>query len=143
MAHGEKTTKASKKRLLILAALLVSIGLACLLVWPRSEAPNQIRHDTFDKIEKGMTRAAVVQLLGVAPGDYVTKQLSFVRPIGKQLMAEAFLPKRADETEEVWMGNGGKITVWFGGDGTVTRRAYMPAAFPASLWDRVRDWTGL
>jgi hypothetical protein len=130
-----------RKRLL-LTALLLCVGLLCLIVWQRQEIPNRISHGTFEQIEKGMTRDRVVELLGVSPGDYVTKDLHFVMPVNKDLVEDARLAGHDDEIEEVWAGNGGKVTVWFRGDGTVSRRTYMPAAFPPSLVDRIRAWAG-
>ena len=116
-----------RTRLLLVAGLLVCVGLLCLFVWFRhAEVPNQINHRTFEKIEKGMTREAVVELLGVPPGDYVTQDLEFVRPVGERLIEDAFLPARDGETEEGWAGNGGKVTVWFGPGGTVGRRSGPP-----------------
>src|SRR5262245_26117509 len=80
---GASTAVSKKrKRLLLVAGLFVGLAIVgTVALYPWSEVPNHINQDAYEKIAKGMTREDVVKLLGVSPGNYVTKNLRFVPPV--------------------------------------------------------------
>jgi hypothetical protein len=133
-----------RRRLLLIVGVVVALGVLALLLWPRRVVPeNRISQDGFERLEKGMTRQAVEEVLGVPPGDYVTEPVHFVRPVGQVLIADLRRPPDGPETEVIWQGNGGRIVVWFDERETVARKIYLPAAWDPPLRDRLRHWLGL
>ena len=136
-----------KKRRWLLGISVVGLAFlvaSSLWVYFRSNH-GPIRYENFEKIQEGMTRDEVEELLGCAPGDYTTgpvdfsngRQRGFVLGVdmsfGTILVYEIDL--RRLPVRAVWEGDRGTITVTFDSDGKVQDQAYTKGRpLPPRWW---------
>jgi hypothetical protein len=116
-----------------LAAVLVGLAIGVWLLWPT--ASDHINHNSYQKIQEGMSLAQVEHLLGGPPGHYNT------RPIGP-LITEVTMPVGA--TLQEWVGNDWRISVCLSADASVLFAEIDPVPIRAeSVVDRLRRWLRL
>jgi hypothetical protein len=120
----------------------IALLIAIVWVWPPAKIPERINHASFEQLKKGMSRAAVLELLRVPPGKHVTESVRYVQPVNKQLVEELTWAPEVAEHEAVWEANMGRIVVMFDERDNITRKAFFPAAWDESFFTMVRRWAG-
>jgi hypothetical protein len=98
--------------------LLILGGLFVFQPWSR----GPLRYDNFERIQKGMTKAKVLELLGCAPGDYSTGpvhlKLRFADGSVHYIRASFdVFEYEQDETAQVPALTPARTSLWFGDRG--------------------------
>ena len=96
---------------LVLGSIL---GVFFFIMWPQDRGAK-ITEENADKIQPGMTRDKVIAILGIEPGNYLTKPETGFR-LGFQLGGLNYDWKNAHRSRlvtEEWVGNQGRICVNF------------------------------
>jgi hypothetical protein len=84
-----------RKLLVVMAVTLAGVAIAVLVAWLR---PDRVRRENYTRVEKGMTRAQVLTVLGT-PGDYRT---------GPGETVGLTSARTRSETSPVWLADGGE-----------------------------------
>jgi hypothetical protein len=116
------------KRVLLLVAIVICFSIA-LIVYSRPE--RRINEANLVKVEEGMTREQVIQILGT-PGDYSIPRECVIR-----------IPRLSGK-QEGWVTDDIGIYVSFDDNGRVLDKASVHfIGPPLSFFDRIRRWLGL
>jgi hypothetical protein len=131
-----------KPLLAVVAVLLVLVGILLTLLLPR---PSKVTRANFERIEVGMSKPEVEEILGGPPGDYRDRPTYTHARVDFLLgLVGAFAPGRE---ERGWHGNQGVIEVTFDGPGVVAEKQFTeetPAGWAETLrWRLNRRWERL
>src|SRR5215471_8048203 len=87
---------------------------------------HRINRESFEKIQVGMTQSDVESLLGVPPGDYSTREYTFLEP-----------PWPLSKIWEFqWIGNDGRIRVKLDEKRNVATYHWCPHLIKETLLDK-------
>jgi hypothetical protein len=113
--------------------LVLSVWLAAWLLQPRAA---HIDEAACDRIEVGMTRRQVEDILGGPPGFYAA---------GKLASFSDSPPAPGEPAPEDWWGEGGRVSVTFDAEGHVTHKRFRNVYpfGPEPLWRRLLRRLGL
>jgi hypothetical protein len=102
----------------VIASLLALIVCVIWLVQRSERGP--IQYDNYDRIQPGMTKAEVIQLLGCLPGDHSTRKIHLKAKLldGSEAYSLASFehfeePINEREMTCIWLGDRGAIAVTF------------------------------
>jgi hypothetical protein len=110
-----------RKLIVTVVGLAVLVAVVALVLWPRSDPASLVTMANFDRIDFGMSRAEVEEILG-PPGDYSTYDLNFIYP-GKRPHVEIRGTDPRGYFAE-WLSDGARIFICFDRSGRVwTRQA--------------------
>jgi hypothetical protein len=122
-----------KKRLLILAMVVVALVTAVYFVWPHlSGSAHRINPYTAVKVRVCMTQAQVEAIFGAPPGDYSSE------PKAGPLHAPP--DRRPDLRREDWTADEGGAVVYFGQDGKVADATLWLVPHKMSKFETIRKW---
>jgi hypothetical protein len=118
----------------------VALGVAAACWLWHSYQPGRVTYDSYLAVQIGMTRAEVEQVLGPPADD--AEAAWAVRRKSWDFQEQRFEPgtprRKAppwpDCTRDVWVGDAGKISVWYNADGKVFL-ASICTANPDKTWE--------
>jgi hypothetical protein len=125
-----------RRRMLWSVALFGSLTAGAIVLLLVADGPR-IDRERFDCIQRGMTRAEVIALLGAPPGDY-----TFRKDPGafysNNIVTGAVIS--LGWTRDEWIGDGGRIKVTLDREGKVILASfYETGACPdRTAWERVQ-----
>jgi hypothetical protein len=95
---------------------------------------GRINKEHYSKIQHGMQRAEVVQLLGREPGDYTSGR--------RRLLFGELRRQSVPGTPQDWITDEVKVTVWFNDEGKVTESILLYNwDYQPSRWEiLIRSW---
>jgi hypothetical protein len=139
-----------RKRILLTVGLLVvaavAVGSALSIALPRP----RINLGSYQRINAGMDRSAVEDIIGCPPGDYSAAPGRTVAGAGER-QTEMYMDLilrdiAADDPwrpEVAWWSDAGGLLIWFNSRGQVVGKQLYPTRPTGTLIDRVRRWLGL
>ncbi|MCI0378840.1 MAG: hypothetical protein L0215_14630 [Gemmataceae bacterium] len=123
-----------KRRLLRLAATSVLLlGAGYGVLWLTAGPRHRINHESFNRIQEGMTEKDVEAIFGVPAGDYTTGPVM-------ELKSDSGFSK-VWRVDKPWMSNFSRIYVAFDERGLVVWKRYLPVVpEEESFGDKLRRW---
>jgi hypothetical protein len=120
---------------LVLSAVLGVAGFACYL-WLTSESGGINRMSVL-RIQPGMSHEDVDAVIGLPYGDHCSTPHNSTFLLGTRILAM----HNGQGEARYWYGDTGTITVYFDGDGRVTKRHFSSST--RSFFDSVYRWIGI